>query len=95
MDNDFDKEVREKLEVLKNLRPEQDGLLIAKDSYRITKAQMDLTALLFERLHSDIQSLSKSSKLLEKLTYTIIGLTAVLIGITIWEKVIPFFQSNL
>lgn len=85
-DDNSSKEILDKLDALRNLKLDQDGLLIAKDFHKIINAQMDLTTSLFERLHKDVRKISKSSRLLEILTSTLIVLTAVLIAITIIPK---------
>jgi len=86
MDDNFNKLIPEKFEALRNLNLEDPGLLRAKEFHQIIKAQMDLTISLFEQQHKDIMKLSKSSKILEILTYALIGLTGVLIGVTIIGK---------
>lgn len=88
MDDNFDKIIQEKFEALRNLNLEDSGLLRAKEFHQIIKTQMDLTISLSEQHHKDIMKLSKSSKILEKLTYVLIGLTASLIGITIIDIII-------
>ena len=83
MDDNSDKEILEKLEALRNLILEDQGLLRAKELHQIIKAQMDLTTSLFEQQHNDIKQIEKSSKQLEKLTRGLIVFTGVLVGLTI------------
>lgn len=83
MDDNSNKTIPDKLDALRNLKREQDGLLIAKDFHQIINAQMELTISLFEQQHEDIKKLSRSSSRLEKLTYALIALTGLLITITI------------
>ena len=83
LDDNSNKTIEDKLEALRNLKLEDEGLLRAREFHQIIKAQMDVTALLFERQHKDIEKLSRSSRILEILTGALIGLTGVLIVLTI------------
>ena len=86
MDDNSNKTIQDKLEALRNLNLEDPGLLKAKESHQIIKAQMDLTTSLFEQQHKDIKKLSRSSRILEILTGALIGLTVFLLVVTIMGK---------
>ena len=83
------KSIQKDFDALKNWQPKDGGLLTARESQQFIIDQMKLTMSLFERQHNDIKKLSKSSKILEILTGTLIVLTVVLAGITIYERLYP------
>lgn len=81
-----------KLEELKNLNLQYDGQVAGSDFRAVILRQMELNHALFHRQHHDVMKLQEgikrftsSSKRLEKLTYALIGMTALLGGLEIYS----------
>ena len=89
MSDEEEQVFRRKLEDLRNIDLHSDISVIGKDFREVILRQMELTHALFQRQHEDIEQLhasvkqfTVSSRRVEKLTLTLIGLTAVLAAMT-------------
>jgi len=88
-EDDDEKTITNTLRELRNLDLQSNVPVVGKDLREVILRQMELTHVLFDRQHSDVEQMhssvkefTASSRRVEKLTFALIGLTGVLAVMT-------------